>query len=339
MLTSTGKIEDDGTILEDSIESYFVWIPRYKYKLFDMGNYTNSINGTATNSNKKTIEIVFENKNTAASVGTAVGQYHSHPAFQAFDTNGLWVGKFETTGTTSNIQVKPNKAAIKSASIFNMIYSAYNYKRDNDSHLMKNTEWGAASYLSLSKYGIGKEININNHSVYKTGYSSVISIDNASFTGATGYDSSVTLEYNTETGYLASTTGNISGIYGMSGGAYEYMAAYITNSYGNGGFTSDPSSTYGNKYFDIYNENINGTTNYNYRILGDATGELGPFYVLNSSYINNWAEDSAQFITKSNPWFVRGGSSSSSKQAGQLAFDSYDGAAKNHVGFRIVLVN
>ena len=39
ILTSTGKVEDDGTILEDSIESYFVWIPRYKYKLFDMGNY------------------------------------------------------------------------------------------------------------------------------------------------------------------------------------------------------------------------------------------------------------------------------------------------------------
>ena len=28
ILTSTGKVEEDGTILEDSIESYFVWIPR-----------------------------------------------------------------------------------------------------------------------------------------------------------------------------------------------------------------------------------------------------------------------------------------------------------------------
>ncbi len=339
MLTSTGKVEDDGTILEDSIESYFVWIPRYKYKLFDMGNYTNGINGTATNSNKKSIEIVFENKSTAVSVGTAVGQYHSHPAFQAFDTNGFWAGKFETTGTISNIQIKPNKAAIKSASVFNMFNAAYDYKRSNDSHMMKNTEWGAVAYLSLSKYGIDKEININNNSVYKTGYSSVITIDNPSFVGDSGYDSSITVEYNTITGYLASTTGNITGVYDMSGGTTEYMAAYINNYFGNGGFTSDPVSIYGSQYFDIYNEIISGVTNYNYRILGDATGETGPFYILNSIYINNWGEDLAQFITTSNPWFARGGLSASSKNAGQLSFDCYNGAAKSYVGFRIVLVN
>ena len=29
------------------------------------------------------------------------------------------------------------------------------------SHLMKNTEWGAIVYLSLSDYGIKKEVNIN----------------------------------------------------------------------------------------------------------------------------------------------------------------------------------
>ena len=43
ILTDTGKVEEDGTILENSIDSYFVWIPRYKYKIFDMGNYTSVI--------------------------------------------------------------------------------------------------------------------------------------------------------------------------------------------------------------------------------------------------------------------------------------------------------
>ncbi|MEG1142957.1 MAG: hypothetical protein RSE41_11055, partial [Clostridia bacterium] len=33
-----------------------------------------------------------------------------------------------------------------------------------------------------------------------------------------------TTAYNTAGGYLASTTGNISGIYDMSGGAWEYVA-------------------------------------------------------------------------------------------------------------------
>ena len=47
----------------------------------------------------------------------------------------------------------------------------------------------------------------------------------------------------------------------------------------------------------------------------------------------------AQFITTSNPWFVRGGLSASFKNAGQLSFDCFNGAAKSYVGFRIVLVN
>ncbi len=41
-----------------------------------------------------------------------------------------------------------------------------------------------------------------------------------------GTASTVKLPYNTETGVKASTTGNITGIYDMSGGLWEYMAAY-----------------------------------------------------------------------------------------------------------------
>ena len=42
----------------------------------------------------------------------------------------------------------------------------YNYKRDMDSHMMKNTEWGAVAYLSLSNYGINGEVRINNSSTF-----------------------------------------------------------------------------------------------------------------------------------------------------------------------------
>lgn len=37
-----------------------------------------------------------------------------------------------------------------------------------------------------------------------------------------GTASDITLPYNTEVGYFESTTGNISGIYGMSGPIWEY---------------------------------------------------------------------------------------------------------------------
>ena len=38
----------------------------------------------------------------------------------------------------------------------------------------------------------------------------------------------------------------------MSGGAYEYMATFKDGFLSYSGFTSDPTITYGNKYFDKY---------------------------------------------------------------------------------------
>ena len=252
ILTDTGKIEDDGIILEDSIESYFVWIPRYKYKLFDMGNYDSYIDGKpTTESIAKSIEIIFENKNTKKSIGTAIGEYHSHPAFEAFDVNGIWVGKFEASGDTNDIIIKANKNPIDNQVIKTMFDASYNYKRINDSHMMKNTEWGAVAYLSHSVYGINKEININNNNL-ATGYSAVVGTNQNTYPGTYGDTPDITQPYNTETGYQASTTGNIYGIYDMSGGLFEYMASFSKNNFGNSGFVSDPTLEYGAQYFDIY---------------------------------------------------------------------------------------
>ena len=344
ILTNSGKIEDDGTILEDSIESYFVWIPRYKYKLFDMGNYSVSAGDVQPeNSKSQEIEIIFENKNNNISEGREVGQYHSHPAFQDFDTNGFWVGKFETTGDVSNVTIKPQKSVIRSINIKTSFQSAYNYNRNHNSHMMKNTEWGAAAYLSISKYGINKEININNYNGYKTGYSAVIGTDQSKYPGTHGSDSSVTLPYNTETGYLASTTGNITGIYDMNGGLHEYMASYLNSNLGDSGFTSDPSLIYGNKYFDIYyNEGGKGAL-FN-RILGDATGELGPFYYYtdedeNYRYHNSWWKDNSAMVNQTYPWFMRGGNLTSGVLGGQLNCSINEGNGRNDITFRIVLSN
>ncbi len=331
ILTDSGQIEDDGTILEDSIESYFVWIPRYKYKLFDMGNYNSFISEKIEAVSKGPIDIIFENKNTDVSTGTAVGQYHSHPAFNDFDVNGLWVGKFETTGTFNNITTKPNQVSLKNLNIKNMFELILSYNKKNISHMIKNTEWGAVAYLSLSNYGINKEININNNSNYMTGYSAV--------SETYGTDASVTLPYNTEIGYKASTTGNITGIYDMSGGSYDMVSAYMDQNYVSGGFTKDPILIYGNKYFNKYGNN-SSTTRYNNRILGDATGELGPFYYdtsLTTIYINSWYNDHAYFIDNSHPWFCRGNDFDDTFLAGQLSFDMFSGENANHITSRIVL--
>ena len=104
--------------------------------------------------------------------------------------------------------------------------SIYGLSNDTDSHLIKNSEWGSVSYLSKSKYGLGsadiainnKNFNDNINSVYAgTGYNNQ---------GKTWNDTSIT------EGNSASTTGNIYGIYDMSGGTWERVASYINNSAG-----------------------------------------------------------------------------------------------------------
>ena len=204
--------------------------------------------------------------------------------------------------------------------------------------MMKNTEWGAVAYLSNSKYGQNAKININNNSSFKTGYSALPSTDQSSVLGSYGDSSSYNRAYNTSVGYLASTTGNISGIYDMSGGAYEYVASYVD---GKTGSSELNPQSYSSKYFDVYNAS-SSIFSYKYRILGDATGEMGPFFNFKekngSVYPHcSWYSDLARFVDSSNPWFFRGGAHHNGVIASQFSFARDNGASNSYVSFRIVL--
>ncbi len=341
------------TIKESDIQSYFVWIPRYRYKLFNTDNYsiTTVESGTDVESKVQEIEIEFENKDTKASTGSTNGTWLTHPAFTAFDTNGFWVGKFETgykgattkaeaqinSNDTSKIIIKPNVYSWRGIIVKNIFETSYNYQREVDSHMMKNTEWGAVAYLSHSKYGIDKEININNNSSYKTGYSSLTTLDRNSYPGIYGDGESYNQPYNTETGYLASTTGNISGIYDMNGGTHEYVAGYLDETFGLSEFSP---SNYDSKYYDVYNLSSTDKSFQN-GILGDATREMGPFFY-NKAYSGipkngSWYGDLVRFVDSSRPWFARGGRYSDGVLAGTFRFSTYTGGDIYDVSFRIVL--
>ena len=348
------------TISESDIQSYFVWIPKYKYKLWNTG--------TASEKNHE-IDIIFDTKNTTDVEGVSCatpltsgnlgncknGEYMTHPAFISMDVNGFWVGKFEvgyngatTTATaqvnssdSTKIIVKPNVYSWRNITVYNAFIASYNYKRDANSHMMKNTEWGAVAYLSHSKYGIDYEININNHSSYKTGYSALLSTNQQTYPGTYGDGATFNQAYNTTTGYKATTTGNVSGIYDMAGGAHEYMASYISGKPGSSGFTTATLANYDTKYFDVYNAS-SSINSYQYMILGDATGEMGPFKNYldgdnNSRWHNSWYGDNSDFVDSSNPWFHRGGSYYNGVLAGQFYFGRDTGGVYSYIGFRIVL--
>ena len=355
VILNEGVSYQEGNIISESdIESYFVWIPRYRYQIFDEGNYTTYIESKPSTSIAKEIQIEFETNKIEPSAGSKQEEWLTHPAFTNFDVNGLWVGKYETgyKGATSTsyaqvneenpdkVIVKPNTYSWRNSTVSNMFKTAYNYNRELDSHMMKNTEWGAVAYLSHSKYGINTEVRINNNSNYLTGYASTDETDQSSYPGETGTDSSKTLPYNTETGYKASTTGNITGIYDMSGGAWEYVAGYMPSSSDDSGFTSTELTTY-SKYLEIYPNNSQKLS-YNNRILGDATGEMGPFYNYldtdnNKRNHNNWYNNYSAFIENKYPWFVRGGHYDDSYLSSQFIFWSITGDSFTSGTSRLVL--
>ena len=361
--------QDGETIQESNIESYFVWIPRYKYKIFNTGSYT----GLTTISNStQTIEVVFENKDTTPSNGTTVGSYLTHPAFTSLDVNGIWVGKFETgydgaTSTagaqvnsvdTSKIIIKPNVYSWRNITTGNMFKNSYDYKRDLDSHMMKNTEWGSVAYLQHSQYGSQVNIRINNNSAFITGYAgkeeptvgynigTSIAGNRVESTDL-GKDGTYTVNYLNTNSTVASTTNNYSGIYDMSGGAWEYVMGYTTGATtvgGSSGITGLYPNFFGNssysKYWDKYTAEVN--TNYNNRILGDAIGEMGPFGSEkdpdgNANAKSSWYKDYAYFVDSVHPWFVRGGRWCYGAAAGAFAFSYGIGATSTGLSFRIVL--
>ena len=371
-----------------NIESYFVWIPKYSYQLFDLGNYSSL---TSISDKTQEIKIKFGTNNTSDSIigecttpfsnnqGIAgssgnckVGDYMTHPAFLAFDTLGLWVGKFETgydgaTSTasaqvnivdTSKIIIKPNVYSWRNITVGNAFKNSYDYKRDLDSHMMKNTEWGSVAYLQHSQYGSQASVRVNNNSAYITGYAATEE-PTLGYAGETntagnriestvlGVDGTYTINYLNNKSIVASTTNNYSGIYDMSSGAWEYAMGYttgaaivgnlsnITNLYSN--FFSD--STY-SKYWDKYTSTVN--TNYNNRILGDATGEMGSFGSekdpdSGTRNKSSWYKDYAYFVNSSGSWFVRGGHWSLGAASGVFAFDSYTAGVITNSSYRIVL--
>lgn len=324
------------TINEDDILAYYVWIPRYRYVLFNTGFESVS---------DREIQIEFEKTTDTISSGTENGEYLSHPAFW-WDNNsdgvrdadeelaGFWVGKFETSGTTASPRIKPNMNAVVSQNVYNLFnmnkkFQTTDYLTETgsgnvDAHMMKNMEWGAVAYLSRSKYGKNAEISINNNSGFITGRQG-----NYTYNDFIVSDGNITLNKEAGTGVLASTTGNVYGIYDMSGGAYEYVmgmqkASNGTIQYQSSGFNAN--NMVESKYYDLYEY---GTSNSDYSRskLGDATGET-----------RNWYSDYQSFIYSSFGWFVRGGNYSDGSNAGSFYFVDYGGDARFFIGARAVLL-
>ena len=318
------------TISESEIALWYVWIPRYKYQLFNANNGSVSqqlINvtfesGTATTGTVKCTDAVSGSGSSSQTCTNASnGNWYTHPAFTfgSEQVSGFWVGKFEVSGSTSKITVKPGVQSLRSTTVSNFFTAIQNirsnYSLSGDSHMMKNMEWGAVAYLKQSKYGLGRtDITINSNSSYYTG----------------GGNS--TTSYKSNTGQ--STTGNVYGVYDMSGGAWEYVMGNMVNSSGsfyssNAGFSSAPNA----KYYDKYTYSSDWSTHSRGK-LGDATKETLKSY---GNSKGGWYDDYARFVNSGYSWFIRGGSYGNGSGAGVFLFSRNSGSANSSYSARAVL--
>ena len=382
----------------DDILAFYVWVPRYKYKVWNISKQAGAESTYAYNAYSKGIDIKFEtgtettgtinctynfnvdsanggidlSTTTAETCTGSNGQYYTHPAFTfgSDELRGIWVSKFEisssdptatdgggdTTDLTvrslpnvnswRNIKISDINTVIQNMQINGNIYGLSTSRTNADSHMLTNMEWGAITYLTHSKYGrcpngSCTRVTINNCQSYVTG------IGGDSISAGKSSTSCVTAanQYDGVYGKLASTTGNITGVYDMSGGAWEYVMgsmSKVTTGYtfspSNTGFASNWFTNDTSKYLTTYAKDTvsSGQQSYNRSRLGDATAEA----LLSATSDGGWYSNYASFPYSSTTWFFRGGSYNNSSNAGLFYFYYHTGSgAHSYYSFRSSLVS
>ena len=319
----------------DGVDSYFVWIPRFAYKI----TYNEDKTGG-------TIDIKFlKGKGNIAADGTVCKyaddstlnketDYIIHPAFTSNvdlggwrnEITGIWVGKYESSlvdktnkenitniltdeedsgnillseaeNVNKAIAVQPRMSSWRYCTIGNMYTNAKEYSTALNSHMLKNSEWGAVAYLTYSQYGRnGHEIDVNDNQNY------------------------ITADEGIDKNPGQSSTGNVYGIYDLSGNTSEDLAAYFNESdlLENGNIFASKGGK-SNEFVTAYS-----TLNY---IEGDGTIQT-----------ENWNEDNGKFPTSDYPFFRHGGNNQDGNDAGIFCFWRFSGNPFSMDGFRLCLI-
>ena len=265
--------------------------------------------------------------------------------------------------TNHNDAFNISRALTESGNIYGLSSTA------TDSHLMKNSEWGAVAYLAQSKYGLnGTNIYINNANLRNSQTSAYaitgcagetedaaelgVKIDNSTKKPVSTDNTKKIYTWTQKSGTKASTTGTIYGVYDMSGGTWERTAGLVNNE-------NENLATYGqsllnalnngksSKYVTVYPHNAsvdkNGanidtasTANWkaNTKIYGDGIRETSTAGTGKTS----WYTDYSYFPAVHNPFSGRGGSLWDGEGAGLFYFPRHTGGSTYGGGFRSVLV-
>ena len=316
-----------------------------------------------------------------------------------YSQTSVWASGYETGGNDGSLSARnwidgvygSTTTAIKYPTFQGLTYSmnytnhndAFNISRaltesgniyglssaTTDSHLMKNSEWGAVAYLAQSKYGLnGTNIYINNANLRNSQQSAYaitgcagetedaaevgVKIDTTTKKPVTTDSSKKIYVWTQKSGTKASTTGTIYGIYDMSGGTWERTAGLVNNGNANlatygqsllNALNNGKSSKYVTAYpfdssVDKNGANIDtaSTANWkaNTKIYGDGIRETSTAGTGKTS----WYTDYSYFPAVYSPFSTRGGDLWDGEGAGLFYFYRNGGNSDYNAGFRSVLV-
>ena len=337
----------------DGIDSYFVWIPRYAYRIIYFDSNDSKIayqNGTLTEEEAKAqgkIKGYSDSRGIVDAEGKKVANVESttktmvskdyfmvHPAFTAdvtygggFGNNngssdngisGLWIGKYETARSDTNGSTQGRARTLKvqpGQTSFRSIKigDMYTYARAYSSTDLKS------HMLKNSEWG---SVAYLTESTYGRNGTEIAPNTNTNSSCLTGGGTGTAYA---DSNKLQSSTGNEYGIYDLRGGSYEYVAGYYN---GSSSLSSGSSFAINGGPSNEYSTAYTGTTASSAYKYGDATYET-----------SGWHSDTAYFVNSSFPFFIRGGVyENDASGAGVFYYYHYDGNAYSLNSFRLALV-
>jgi len=341
---------DSGTIINmNDILGFFVWIPRYEYKLFNVDNKM---------VDEQIIDINFISKDIEKKTDAKNGLYYTHPAFTAiyddgtYELNGFWIAKFEPSlGSDNVVNILPNKFPIISVNMAKMWEYATSvkdsYNMNITSRNLTNMEWGAVAYLTQSKYGkvsntTFKESDrlVFNNNALGTG-ETFNKLTTGCSSGKTSAYAASSCAYSYDVDYYgtgASSTGTIYGVYDLVGGAWDCVMGIVSGYPIKDNLGGYKGKLPANQRYYSFVKVGNNMYDRSRGLLGDATREvLSNKYKYSNGYARSWNGDYAYLANSSWPWVKRGGAAGCGELSGIFGYGITDAISRNDKSFRVVL--
>ena len=300
---STYQNASAGTsITESDILAYYVWIPRYKYKVWNI----NKVIGTDSYSARtKGIDIMFENEKESTGTISCTysyaapsssanspnetctgsnGDYYTHPAFTFGSDNirGLWMGKFEISSSNLSASNGGGKTSSLTLKILPNVTSWRYNTISNFNTVVQNMQ------VSSNIYGLStSRANTDSHMITNMEWGAVAYLTNSKYGRCTN-GSCTEVTTNNCTSY---TTGI--GADSVSEGGSSSTCTPATNKY-NGEKGVLASTT--ENITGVYDMN-GGANEYVMGNISSANGSY-TFYPSGSGFSSSWYTSStAKYVT------------------------------------------